>query len=132
MSLVIDEKMVGIWYLHTLPTQDWMATVRELVPDEKYELTYRFSYYKDDKVFDSDDKKNWYRGEVSGTRNYVILSLRSAAKMLAMVAVGKVYELLNDGDLKEFMNKFQDAPFVFMRQVSKEEYEKEEAHDTGI
>lgn len=124
MSMVLDEKLVGVWYLQTTTTQDWMAVIRELVPEQKYELTYRFRYYKDDKAFDSEDEKSWYRGEISGTRNYVVFGLRSAAEMMATAAVGKVYEYLNDGDFSAFVKRFQDAPFVFARQVSKEEYEK--------
>jgi hypothetical protein len=112
----MDEKLVGIWFLATIPnSQDWMAGVRELEPDQKYKLTYRFRYYKDDKAFDSEDKRNWYEGTVTGTRAYVIASLRSVAKKLAEMSTEPLYEVLNEHGLDQFMRDFQDQPFVYMK-----------------
>lgn len=115
--ITFDEKIVGVWFLNHLPMQDWMAAVQEIEPDSKYKLTYRFRYYKDDKVFDSEDKKNWYEGEVTGTRSYVIASMRHVAETLreAGNTGNKLYEVLNDGDLAKFHRTFRDMPFVFMR-----------------
>jgi hypothetical protein len=76
--IVIDEKLVGMWQVG-LPKSDWLAGVREIVPEEKYELVYRFRYYKDEKVFESQDTKNWYKAEVTGSRHYVISSIRAWA-----------------------------------------------------
>ena len=112
----ITDKIVAIWYLQTLPTQDWMAAVSEIEPDSKYELVYRFRYYKDDKAFDSEDKKNWYSGTLTGTRSYVLAAMREVAGTMESVAKGKLYELVNeDGDVSKLMRKFQDLPFVYMR-----------------
>ena len=83
-----DEKIVGVWYLVTTEAQDWLAAIRELEPDAKYELTYRFRYYKDHKIFDSDDTKNWYHGTLSGSRNYVVLNMRRIARELESRALG--------------------------------------------
>lgn len=116
-GMVINEKTVGVWFMPITETQDWMATVREVEPDARYELVYRFRYYKDDKAFDSQDEKNWYKATATGTRAYVLAGIRMAASMMAEHAIGKLYEIIND-------RKFMDAPFVFARQVSKEECEK--------
>lgn len=117
--ITVDEKIVGIWYVQTLDTQDWMAALREVEPDQKYELIYRFRYYsaESENPFDGKDKKNWYEGTVSGTRHYCIGALRSVAEALvATGAVGQLYEVLNDDrDLKAFLKKYQDLPFVHMR-----------------
>jgi hypothetical protein len=103
-----------------------MGAIRELIPNEKYLLTYRFRYYKDDKVFDSEDTKNWYEGTVSGTRNYVVQSFRQVANKLAAKAIEPLYELMNDGDLGAFVKKIDDARFMFRRRVSQEEWERME------
>lgn len=117
-----DEKIVGVWFTSTIPAkQDWLAAIREIEPDVKYELTYRFRYYEDDKFFDSKDKKNWYQGTISGTRNYVVLTFRQVAKALADKAEGSSYEVMNDKGYDDFMRRFNDQPFVVAKMLSKEE-----------
>jgi hypothetical protein len=120
-GITIDENIVGIWYVSTLPNQDWMAGLSELEAEKKYKLVYRFRYYKDDKVFESKDTKSWYEGAVTGTRHYCIAAIRMVAKGLDAAGQNKgVYELLNDdGDMKKFWRTFQNAPFAYARMVSK-------------
>lgn len=113
----MDEKLIGIWYLY-LGGMDWMAGVREIVPEEKYELTYRFRHYTGDQSkspFEDGDKKNWFRGHVTGTRAYVIAILRGVAKdmYIRSSAEDNFYELLNDKGVKDLMRRFQDLPFVY-------------------
>jgi hypothetical protein len=113
----VDEKIVGLWYV-SLPGQDWLAGVRELIPNEKYELVYRFRYYKDDKVFESDDRKSWYAGELSGTRHFIVAGLRSLSRGIAEMGAtdSTHHELLNEsGDLAEFQRRLQDAPYMYAR-----------------
>jgi hypothetical protein len=47
-----------------------------------WDLVNRFRYYKDDKHFDSADETNWYQGVLTGTRSYLIASLRLMAQEL--------------------------------------------------
>lgn len=116
----MDDKIVAIWFLSTTPEQDWMAAVRVIEEDRKYELVYRFRYYKDDKVFDSDDKKNWYKGEITATRSYVIAALRLVGQTMASAHGNQLYELLNeDGDIGKFMREFEKMPFAFVRMEPK-------------
>lgn len=123
--MTLDEKIVGIWYLTTIFNhQDWMAAVREIEPNQKYELKYRFRYYKDNKQFDSEDKKNWYEGTFTGTRSYVIAAIRFTAKELEKRADGDLYELLNEHGLDQFMREFEKMPFVFMRMLDKKDQGK--------
>jgi hypothetical protein len=118
--ILFDEKIVAVWFLALDNKRDWMAAVREIEPDAKYELVYRFRYYVDDKTFDSEDKKNWYKGEITGTRNYVLLSMRSVAEMLkAGTSDGPLYEVVNDKGLADFLRRFQDMPFAFVRREGK-------------
>jgi hypothetical protein len=124
--IIFDEKIVGIWFLSTIPNkQDWLAAVREIEPDAKYELTYRFRYYKDDKPFDSEDKKNWYQGQLTGTRLYVIAAMRSVGNKLAGVAHQPLYEVMNDRGVNQFMRDFEKQPWAFARRMSQEEAQKE-------
>jgi hypothetical protein len=119
--ITFDEKIIAIWFVE-LPKADWLAAVREVVPEKKYELTYRFRYHVDDKAFDSKDKKSWYQGTVSGTKQYVILSIRSTANELSkQLNGGKMWELLNDEGFDTFVRKFQNLPFNYMRMGTPEE-----------
>jgi hypothetical protein len=119
--IVMDEKIVGVWYVVTiLDYQDWLAALREIEPDAKYELTYRFRYYTGDQSknpFDDGDKKNWYSGEVTGTRAYCIAALRKVAGILHSTSMAgqPLYETLNDRGIEQFMRDFQDLPFVYGR-----------------
>lgn len=123
--ITIHEKTVGIWFIGISDKQDWLAGLTEVEPDSKYLLQYRFRYHNDDKIFDSKDKKNWYEGTVSGTRNYCLLSLRNVAQELALRAGGQtVYEILNEGNMEDFMRRFQDMPFAFARTGSLTNNEK--------
>lgn len=126
--ITLDEKVVGIWFLTTTPTQDFLATIREIKPEEEYELVYRFRYIKDEKPFDSDDEKHWYRGVTTGTKNFVVKGFREVLRQMKEVggAVGEVYELLmnEEKDIAAFMREFEKAPFVYVRQASKEEAQK--------
>jgi hypothetical protein len=133
--IILDEKIVGVWFLNTTPKQDVLFAVREVKQDEEYELVYRFRYYNGDQTkspFEDGDKKSWYKGKISSTRNFVISSAREAVKQLNILSkrdkdnahLAEPYELINDNGLDEFYRKFQNAPFVYAKQVSKKEYEE--------
>ena len=118
--ITIDEKTLGLWNVKLTDKSDWLAAVRELVPDEKYQLDYRFRYYVDDGIFEnSKDRKSWYKGELSGTRHYVLESIRAVARRMASMAGSgsEVHEFLNDGDMKAFIEKIANGPSMFMRTV---------------
>ena len=130
----LDEKTVGVWFLNTTETQDWLCTIREIEPDAKYEIVYRFRYYADNgsrDPFDGSDQKNWYKGAGKMTRHYAISSMRFMMEQLkAAGAVGDPYELLmENGDVEAFFREFQKAPFVFAKQISKEEAENLDIED---
>ena len=108
----------GFW-LSTISATGWPLCGR-LSHECECELVYRFRYYVDDKAFDSEDKKNWYKGTLTGTRNYVLLSMRSVAEtMKTSISDGPLYEVVNDKGLTDFLRRFQDMPFAFVRREGK-------------
>jgi hypothetical protein len=125
--ITMDSRIVGVWYMQTTPTSDWMAGVSEVVPDKEYELNYRFRYYDGDQkkdTFEDGDTKHWYGGTIHETRENVIAGVRMCAKQMETLAVGQLYEYLNHGDIDEFMERFMKAPFVHAKKVTAEEAEK--------
>ena len=61
MSFNITEqgRYAVLWYAEN-EEHNYMALVHQDEPGGPWKLTYRFRYFKDDKVFDSEDEKHWY------------------------------------------------------------------------
>ncbi len=119
----LDQKIVGVWFMRTAQSQDWVCAVREIEPDRKYEIVCLFRYHAAEESsdpFDGKDTKSWYKATGSGTRAYVIAAVRMVAHiMFEAGALEEPYELLNEGDFEAFKKKFFDAPFVFARMKAK-------------
>lgn len=118
--IVISDKLVGVWWLVLADKLDWLCGITEIEPDQTYEIAYRFRYHKDDKIFDSKDRRSTTRLTVSGTRAFCIASLRQMTKdMKAHGAIGEVDEILvHDGDVHRFLREFEKKPWCFMRRES--------------
>lgn len=123
-----SSKTVACFFLGTAPAEgvDWLAAITEIEPEAKYKVVWRFRYHKDDKAFESKDRRSWMEFEVSGTRAYSIAGLRSVALLMQSTAQdpNSYYEYINNGDINAFLRKIQDAPFMYVRPVSKEEGER--------
>lgn len=69
MTIQLTEKSLAMWYveLHNYGGDyggNWIAHISD--EEDHYLLTYRFRYYKDDKLgVDSEDEKSWYKGKLS-------------------------------------------------------------------
>jgi len=119
----LTENTIGIWFVD-VPDGDWLATVNAVEP-EGYELVYRTRNRVDDKIFDSEDTKDWGGGRISGklSKEEVI------EKMRELVADVKLYDenskshelLMGDKTFVEFMDEFMELPFVNARKMSKDE-----------
>ena len=114
MTIKFDENTVGIWYVQLSDVSDWLASIR--MDDGKGKLCYRFRYYKDDKVFESEDRKQWYDLETDDTEE-LIKAVRMLAEFMAADAGDEVYELMmSDCDgFDDFTAEFSKAPFVSMK-----------------
>ncbi len=113
----VNDRTVGFWYV-TLPHQhgDWMAAL-QLLDGDRFKLTYRFRYYEDEKVFDSNDRKNWYSGEGDDCGG-AVNKLRLLAGAIKEQANGEMWEVLRgDETVSEFMDKFMKLPFVHAKKV---------------
>lgn len=121
-------KTVACFFLGAAPANgvDWLAAIHEIEPDSLYGLVWRFRYYKDDKAFESNDRRSWMSAEIIGTRLYAIEGLRHVANLMRSASddPDSYYEYINDAGFDVFMRKIQDAPFMYMKQVSKEEGER--------
>lgn len=122
----LSEKTVAIWYILLDSGTDWIAGITELVENEEYLIQYRFRYYEDNKVFESKDRKNWYEGTTRGTKNYVLGCFKTVARDFKILSLypESFFELINEGDFKDFMKKLQDAPFSHARMATSEEVKK--------
>jgi hypothetical protein len=82
-----------MWYCAN-GEKDWLcALYRD--PGERWTMLYRFRYYRDDKVFDSKDIKNWYcwRAPTDRTESEVIKFTDSLAEFIALEARAKLHKL---------------------------------------
>src|SRR4029077_16949140 len=64
-SLAEDAYVVCAWWLHGRE-QDFMAVLQRPTDAADLRIDYRFRYYVDDKVFDSDDIKSAYSCDLTG------------------------------------------------------------------
>lgn len=113
-----SEDTIGVWYVQ-IPEGDWLASIFK--EDGKPCLVYRFRYYVDDKSFDSDDEKNWYKMEPKdgdADLDKLIETTRMVAGLTAARADSEVYELMmkDFDDSSAFFKEFQKAPFVSIQE----------------
>ncbi len=112
--ITLTERTLGIWFVTIGEEADWLGSVWKT--DEGYEIAYRFRFYVDDKTFDSEDKKNWYKSEISkdsADDAKMIKTMRDIAEILWVAGGGKRYEvMMESGGIDEFMEEFQKLPFV--------------------
>jgi hypothetical protein len=119
----LTEKAVGIWYVQVTPMQDWMAALVEIEPG-KYDLKYRHRYYAEENnsAWDGQDRKSWYTGTVTASREAAIAGLREVGQKLAALAKQdgndtSFDEILNEGDYDAFLQKVMDAPWAHSKTI---------------
>ncbi len=130
MELGEKDYLIGIWW-YPLPdnTGDVMGSVVKKHGSNKWHLEYRFRYHADDKVFDSEDKKNWHDAtlDASVPEEKVFKDVDFAFTQMAMKA-GAIVDYFNvRGDVEVFMQKVQQQPppWMHMKTVTEEEFNKQ-------
>lgn len=122
VGMLIDEKIVGIWFVQTLETQDFMLSLRELESEKLYEFVYRFRYYDtitDGNPFNLQDRKSWYEGRVAASRQKSIEKMQFVVNMLTLTAGVTQYALFNDKGFEDFAKRLKEQPFVHGKWVTK-------------
>jgi len=120
MSIVISEKIVGIWLVNLDNESDWLGAVEKT--EEGHKLTYRFRYYVDDKTHDSEDRKNWYGGDITGqTDEHIVDVMRQVTQLMAKrfdnAEIDEI--LMGNKNLDEFMKEFTDLPATHVVAIEK-------------
>jgi hypothetical protein len=131
MELKEKDYLIGIWWF-PLPNNegDVMGSVVKKHETGKWHLEYRFRYHKDDKVFDSEDRKSWYDATMDGNtpEKVVFESTDKLFNIFAMKA-GSIIDYFDvRGDVTVFMQKTQQSPPPWMHTKSMSEQEFKEAY----
>jgi hypothetical protein len=116
MSIEITDKTVGLWFTGLNINADWLGCLAEL-PSGKFEIKYRFRYHEDDKHFDSADRRSWYKGTTSLSREEAIKAIREmVANLNSAGGDGPVYEvMMDDGGPEVFLERLTAMPFAQKR-----------------
>ena len=120
--ITLDENIIGIWWVGG-DTGDWLCAMRYQEEDgERFSvrMDYRFRYSTSDDPFDEEDQKNWYafRSEIEN-KDKMMASIRDLAAICAQRPDYEpvVWEVLNEGDLDAFIEKWRSMPFVHTKEV---------------
>ena len=123
MSIKLDETIVAVWFVNLDETTDWMAGVNRT--DEGWELQYRFRYYNSEDPWDPEDKKSWYRCDLSNKESNeadAIDAISQAFEALKEASGGEAYALIRgESTHEQFVEEFRELPFTHARVATAEE-----------
>lgn len=120
--LMIDEKTIGLWSVALGDSGNWLALLAR--KDQGITLTYRFRWYRDDKVYDSKDKKNWYQVEAKSTspERGIEITRKAFNDILHASVANKGWELLRgERNMEEFMAELVKMPGMHAKTVSEDQ-----------
>jgi hypothetical protein len=137
---------IGIWYIKLEEKTDFMGCLvsdqQHPLPDtnQAYHFDFRFRYYRDDKVFDSEDRKNWYHvtDSTSATVDEAIHKVRSVVLRLCEMKSWDTPEekpqmtemLYRDyASFGKFFEAFYKQPFIYSKMASPEDIKKYEENE---
>lgn len=118
MTIVIDETLVGMWYMRVGEDADWLGAVKR-VDENTHQLDYRHRYYKDDRTDEfSQDEKRWYSVQFNDFTDWQMLEeIRRILVPLAKIAKSEVTEvLMHDGDVDDFIAQMSALPFAHIQE----------------
>jgi hypothetical protein len=123
--IVLDEKFIAMWYFMPEEKLDFMgslmATQEPVVMNQKQELNfeYRFRYYKDDLVFQSDDEKHWYGIKITdNTPQEALDKIRGMVEILAKVSKRPLTEIvIDERGVMGVVERMQALPMFHMQEV---------------
>lgn len=108
-----------IWFLSSpAKRMDILAVLRRSLPDGPWKFEYRFRYYRDEKVFDSEDEKSFYAfsGGASASEAEVVEKTREAVGVIALSQGLDVDETVVESDDPEVIfGKLREKPYFSSR-----------------
>lgn len=127
---------IGIWYIKLEEKTDFMACLQSNPENpQHFNLDFRFRYYRDEKVFTSEDVRSWYHiiDTLSANENEAIRKVRAVVLRLCEMQshdtpedAPQMTELLyrDYRDFQDFLQAFQNQPFYHGKMASPEEIQK--------
>ncbi len=119
--------VVGMWWASDPVTNNnWLCCVQRSKKNPRcFQGDYRFRYEQDDKIFDSEDIKNWYHFE---TKEDETEEDTIKAVNILQAAVSIKFPELDFlpiyGDLKKFFELAKTKPWMHMKQEPLEKHKK--------
>ena len=112
-----DDSLMGVWYLQLTECTDVLAAVVAL-PSGKFSVRYRVRHYRDNMVFDSEDKKSYYVAEVSDPLETVLQKMRKILHTMRLFDSLSLFEIVR-GSLttEEMAAAFESWPVVHRKAV---------------
>jgi hypothetical protein len=99
-TVVVDDDLLACWYIQLTTEQDFFGGVsRE--PDGSFKVSYRFRYYRDDKVHDSSDEKSCT--EMTSTDADTLKKVRGIVQLMRAKSGGRMFEVLREQRTTEQM-----------------------------
>lgn len=121
-----------IWFTGSVEA-DWLGIVMKQ-PDAPWYALYRFRYHKDDKFWDSDDERSWYKFENHSSETgpeKLVAAIGALAQMCAVRYGGKLHTYDVKGSGMDAMDVFQNAPWSSVRQVEEDEVQGGDGDESG-
>ena len=121
MTIQLDDKsyIVGMWFSSDPVTNnDWLAcVVRDPENPNRFIGWSRFRYIRDEKIFDSEDKKSWtnFSSAEGATENQMIAYLGIMQRGIE-AGYPDMDQILVKGDLKKLIGLAKDKPWMNMKQ----------------
>lgn len=103
----------ALWYVE-LPGGNWTATLAKAEGEDQAKIQFRFRWFKDAKVWDSDDKRSFYTATTGGDIEKAVANTRRTIAAMKLIGAGQSWELLRGTaeSMEEFSERLLALPFV--------------------
>jgi len=122
MSLEKDDYILGVWCLAGAKA-NWLCIVVKRA--DEWVIQYRFRYFRDDKAFDSQDKKSFFVARADGEKSEseIIESVDNIVSTMMDKGFGKTLErsMIRSKDMDDFMLAIRSMKSMNIMEMSKEE-----------
>ncbi len=122
IELVKENLYLGFW-VAAIENGDFFAVVWK-TPNGPWEWSYRFRYHRDDKVFNSDDEKVWYKLKALDGSDKSKERLKKAMNSIlelglisGMIHSGSYVECMGDSEAMLALLMSGDRPYFHIKQI---------------